>query len=128
MSENWKQTILERKSVVNGLYREIAAIEKKIKHIGTTNSLEYIAEQIELRYNIPCRIRKCGVNHKRIVLYKSTASKKQIQYDRDEATIGSVVVFDNGDTLYEVTGKYSMVQLPDTISGVYDLLVNNKHD
>ena len=120
--------MLQRKSVVAGLYREISAIEKKIKKLGTTNSLLYIAEQIETIYGMPCRIRKCGSHHDRIVLYKQTATKKQIQYDRPEVTVGSLLVFERIAGGIYIDYHTHTVLLPSTISGIFDLLTIDRNE
>ena len=123
--------MLQRKSAVAGFYREISAIEKKIKKLGTTDSLLYIAEQIETIYGMPCRIRKCGSHHKRIVLYKQSATKKQIQYDRPEVTVGSLLIFEEKTGDIYIDYYTHTVLLPSTISGIFDLLTidrNEKYD
>lgn len=112
----------QRKSEVAGFYREISAIEKKIKKLGTTDSLLYIAEQIETIYGMPCRTRKLGSHHKRIVLYRQSATKKQIQYDRPEITVGSLLVFETITGDIYIDYHTHTVLLPSTISDIFDLL------
>lgn len=123
-NDNWKNIILKREQAKSLLYSEIQKLEKKAKKIGTTDALQYIADEIERIYGYPCRVRKCGVSHRNLVLYKNTATKKQIRYDRPEVTIGSLLT--KGyfvDDLVCDFDKYNPMPLPSTISEIYELLI-----
>lgn len=123
---DWKKVLVDRERKVNDLQKEINKLQRQIKRIGTTDPLQYLAEEIEREYGLPCRVRKCGVSHRTLVLYNKNATKKQIQHDRQEVIVGSLLAYgDSVDKLSIPYDKFHSIQFPDTLEEVYELLSTN---
>lgn len=129
MEDSWKRIIEDRYKAKCDLHKDIDKIRKKIKKIGTSDSLQYIAKQIEIRYGLPCRVRECGHRFRRLILYKSSATKKQVQYDREELHLGSILTIDSKIAIYnDKSEDWDTVEFPDSISKIFELLKDKNQE
>lgn len=123
---NWKNDIQKKQSAANDFYKEISRLEKEIKSLGKLDPLEYISEQIENEYKFPCRVRPCGYKNRRIILFKKSATKKQIQYNREEMILGELLIGGTGLDIYIDYDRNRPVALPDTLNGIFEILIDKR--
>lgn len=122
---NWKKDYKKIETEREALYADIQRIEKRIQQLGPRTAGEYIAFMIEKQYGFPCRIRHNGKTAVSLVMYKKDASRKQIQYNREESIIGSLLLTDCFDPQIS-TSKNGCDPLPETLDGVFGLLSSKR--
>lgn len=125
---NWRHEWEERERKVDALYNKIKKIEREIKEVGSTDPLQIIKESMDNDYDEQVRVRNdTSVGLHRLVLFPCNATKKQVQYGRNE--IGFITVRRSLTGIEVYNGKdFVPTDLPDTTEEIYDLIINkSKH-
>ncbi len=130
---NWREIFKQRCQQRDKIDKQIKTLESQRKKIGSSCPLTVISELISEQYNQVCRM-----EYDWLVLYKKTATKKQIQYKRHEVAHSIQVMWDlrrkdDGEVFYfagvdhsQAIGREIWLPLPDDIDDIYKLLTTHK--